>query len=102
MVLATSLAATGLAVLVGGLARTESQVAIVGTLVVVTLAGLSGSMLPRELLPETVRQLSLLTPHAWALDAYARLLAPGAGAVDSGRVWQCCGVLAGSGRRSSG
>ncbi len=95
VVIATSLAATGLAMLVGGLARTESQVAIVGTLVVVTLAGLSGSMLPRELLPETVRQLSLFTPHAWALDAYARLLAPGAGAADAARVWQCCGVLAG-------
>ena len=29
--------------------------------------------MPRELMPEQMKQLSLITPHAWALDAYAQL-----------------------------
>jgi ABC-2 type transport system permease protein len=30
--------------------------------------------MPRELMPETMKQISLITPQAWALDAYAQLL----------------------------
>jgi ABC-type transport system involved in cytochrome c biogenesis permease component len=94
VVLATAAAATGLAVLVAGFARTETQVAVYGTLVVLVLAGVSGSMMPRELMPDDVRRLSYVTPHAWALDAYARLLAPDSPAVDAPAVWLACGVLA--------
>jgi ABC-type multidrug transport system permease subunit len=75
LVAATSLAAMGLAMLVAALARTETQVAIYGTLLVLVLAGLSGGMMgDRSLMPEAMRQLSLVTPHAWALDAYRQLL----------------------------
>ncbi len=97
VVLSTSLAAVGLAVLVAGFARTETQVAVYGTLVVLLLAGVSGSMMPRELMPEDMRSLSYVTPHAWALDAYARLLAPDAGGVDTTAVLTACGMLAGFG-----
>ena len=72
---ATSLAAMGLAMMVAALAQTETQVAIYGTLLVLVLAGLSGGLMgDRSLMPETMRQLSLVTPHAWALDAYRQLL----------------------------
>jgi ABC-type Na+ efflux pump permease subunit len=75
VVLSTSLAAMGLAVLVAAAARTETQVAIYGTLLVLVLAGLSGSMMgDPSLLPEAMQQLSHTTPHAWALDAYRQLL----------------------------
>jgi ABC-type multidrug transport system permease subunit len=74
VVICTSMAATGLALLVAAAARTESQVAIYGTLLVVVLAGVSGCLMPRGLMPEEMKQFSLLTPHAWALDAYAQLL----------------------------
>lgn len=70
----TSLAAMGLALLVAALARTEAQVAIYGTLLVLILAGVSGCLMPRDLMPEQMKELSLVTPHAWALDAYAQLL----------------------------
>ena len=74
VVLTTSLAAMGLALLVASLARTEMQVAIFGTLLVLTLAFISGCLVPRELMPEEVRRLTLVTPHAWALDAYRQLM----------------------------
>ncbi len=74
VVVVTSLAATGMAMLVATLARTETQVAIYGTLLVLTLAGVSGCLMPRELMPEQMKQISRVTPHAWALDAYTQLL----------------------------
>jgi ABC-2 type transport system permease protein len=74
VVAATAFAATGLAMLVASLAKTETQVAVYGTLLVLVLALVGGSMMPRDLMPETVRQLSHITPHAWALDAYQQLL----------------------------
>ena len=95
VVVCTSLAAVGLALVVAGTARTEAQVAVYGTLLVLALAGVSGSLMPRDLMPEGMRQLSRVTPHAWALDAYAQLLASPDPQV--GAVWRACGVLAGFG-----
>lgn len=74
LVFATSLAAMGLALLVASLARTETQVSIYGTLLVLVLALVSGCLWPRELMPDQVKRLSRITPHAWALDAYNQLL----------------------------
>jgi ABC-2 type transport system permease protein len=75
VVFTTSLAATGMALLVAAVARTETQVSIYGTLLVLVLAGLSGSMMgDRELMPEQMQVISRFTPHAWALDAYNQLL----------------------------
>ena len=66
VVLTTSLSAMGLALIVAVLARTESQVAVYGTLIVLALAGLSGCLMgDRELMPDIMRQVSLITPHAW-------------------------------------
>jgi len=75
VVICTSVAAVGLAVLVASIARTETQVAVYGTLLVLVLGGVSGSLMPRDLMPEKMKTASLATPHAWALDAYAQLLA---------------------------
>ncbi|HEY1378434.1 MAG TPA: ABC transporter permease [Gemmataceae bacterium] len=92
---ATSFAAVGLAMLVASVARTETQVAIYGTLLVLVLAGVSGCLMPRELMPEDMRTASLVTPHAWALDAYSQLLINPA--PELGLVAQACGVLVGFG-----
>jgi ABC-type transport system involved in multi-copper enzyme maturation permease subunit len=95
VVFASSWAAMGLALLIASLARTETQVAIYGTLLVLVLAGISGCLMPSELMPELMREVSLTTPQGWALDAYKQLLLnphP-----DLGRVVQGCLVLLGFG-----
>ena len=74
VVTCTSVAAVGLAMLVASVSRTETQVAVYGTLLVLVLGGVSGSLMPRDLMPESMKQASLATPHAWALDAYSQLL----------------------------
>jgi ABC-type multidrug transport system permease subunit len=95
VILTTSLAAMGLALLVAALARTESQVAIYGTLLVLVLAGISGCLMPRELMPEQMKEISLVTPHAWALDAYRQLLL--SSRPNLAIVWHACAALAGFG-----
>jgi hypothetical protein len=78
------------------LAGTETQVAIYGTLLVLVLAGLSGCLMgDRELMPEQMKELSRLTPHAWALDAYRELLT--APHPNLRLVAVACGVLVGFG-----
>ena len=75
VVITTSIAAMGLAMFVAALARTETQVSIYGTLLVLVLAGLSGSLMgSRSLMPPEMQRISRVTPHAWALDAYQQLL----------------------------
>ncbi len=75
VVVATSIAAMGLSLLVASMARTEAQVAIYGTLLVLVLAGISGCLMgDPELMPERMKLLSRFTPHAWAMDAYSQLL----------------------------
>jgi ABC-2 type transport system permease protein len=96
LVAATSLAAMGLAMLVAALAKTETQVAIYGTLLVLVLAGLSGCLMgDRAMMPEQMQELSRITPHAWALDAYRELLT--APEPNLRIVAMACGVLAGFG-----
>ncbi len=75
VVFCTSVAAVGLSMLVASIAKTETQVAVYGTLLVLVLGGISGSLMPRDLMPEKMKEASHFTPHAWALDAYSQLLA---------------------------
>lgn len=91
VVATTSLAAIGLALLVAAVARTETQVAIYGTLLVLVLAGISGCLMPRDLMPEQMKQFSLVTPHAWALDAYNQLLL--STSPNPIVIWQACAML---------
>ena len=95
VVVTTSWAAMGLAMLVAALAKTETQVAIYGSLLVLVLAGLSGCMMDRSLMSQEMQSLSLVTPHAWALDAYRQLLVNPVPNMEI--VLQACAVLFGFG-----
>lgn len=92
VIVCTSLAAMGLALLVAALAKTEVQVALYGAVPVLVLALIGGCVLPREMMPSETQKLSLFTPHGWALDAYRELLTLPAPNV--GIVLESCGVLA--------
>lgn len=95
VVACTSVAAVGLSMLVASVAKTETQVAVYGTLLVLVLGGVSGSLMPRDLMPEQMKQISLVTPHAWALDAYAQLLTNPT--PEMSVVWTACLALLGFG-----
>ena len=75
--LAAAATATGLGVLVAALARTEAQVGGLTVLLLLILSALGGCFVPRFVMPEWMRSIGLVTPHAWALDAYQDLLVRG-------------------------
>jgi ABC-2 type transport system permease protein len=93
VIAATSLAATTLGLLTATMVRSDAQVSAYATLMVITLAGISGCFMPRDWLPDLMRKVSLATPHAWALIAYQQLLATDS--PNLSKVWQSCGILVG-------
>jgi ABC-2 type transport system permease protein len=89
--LAAAATATGLGVFVAALARTEAQIGGLTVLLLLTLSALGGSFIPRFIMPEWLQTIGLVTPHAWALDAYQDLLVRGYGVIE---VLPKVGVLA--------
>jgi linearmycin/streptolysin S transport system permease protein len=79
VILSFSLVGTGAAVLLGSLFSNEQQSGPVATLLGLGLAALGGSMAPIWIFPHTARQIAHVTPHAWANDAFGKLLDHGAG-----------------------
>lgn len=95
VIAATSVAATGLGLLISTIVRSDAQVTSVATLVILAMAGISGCFMPRDWLPDAMRQISLATPHAWSLIAYDQIL--NTSRPDMDEVWQSCGLLVGFG-----
>jgi ABC-2 type transport system permease protein len=51
-------------------------------LLLLNLSALGGCFVPRFIMPEWLRTIGLVTPHAWALDAYQDLLVRGYGLLE--------------------
>ena len=92
VILTTSISATGLGLLLATIVRTESQVSSYSTFLMIVLAGISGCYMPRDWLPQLMKDVSLATPHAWALIAYQELLTHSHPSLQL--VVTCCAVLA--------
>lgn len=72
----------GAAMLIGTVFRNAEQAGGVGVMLGLGLAALGGCMLPIQLFSPTLRQIAHVTPHAWAIDAFAKLVQEGGGLVD--------------------
>ncbi len=85
------LVAAGFGIFIGTLFRTEQQAMGISLLLGLGLAALGGCMVPLELFSPTMRTIAHITPHAWASDAFAKLIGDG----DSiGAILPQLGVLA--------
>jgi len=71
------LVGTGAAALLGSLFASEQQAGPVALLLGLGLAALGGSMAPLEVFPKTARTIAHITPHAWANEAFSKLLKHG-------------------------
>ncbi len=91
IIFCTSVAATGLGLLVATVVRTDSQVSAYANFLVITMAGISGCFMPRDWLPDLMKKISLVTPHAWALIAYDQALTTRIPNLDV--IYQCCAML---------
>ena len=74
-----SLAATGMGSLITNVVRTEAQAGSIGVLLVLVLAALSGSMIPRFVMPEAMQTIGAIAPQSWGLTAYQDVLVRGMG-----------------------
>ena len=70
----TVFAATGLGLLIASFGKTLDQIQGMTTFALLLMGLLSGCLFPRVLLPDTIQKLSVITPHAWALNAYQDLM----------------------------
>jgi ABC-2 type transport system permease protein len=77
VIFAFSLVGTGAAVLLGSFFSSDNQIRPVALLLGLGLAALGGSMAPLEVFPSTARKIAHVTPHAWANDAFSKLLKHG-------------------------
>ena len=72
--ISTVFAATGLGLLIASFGKTLDQIQGMTTFALLLMGLLSGCLFPRVLLPDTIQKLSVITPHAWALNAYQDLM----------------------------
>jgi ABC-2 type transport system permease protein len=77
VVVAFSLVAAGVAMLIGAVANNAEQAASIGVFAGLGVAAIGGAMVPPEIFPEPMATISWLTPHRWALDAFRELIAGG-------------------------
>jgi ABC-2 type transport system permease protein len=78
------LVAAGVGIFLGTLFANEQQASGVSLLAGLGLAALGGCMVPLEVFSPTMKHIAHLTPHAWASDAFAKLVGHGASITDIG------------------
>lgn len=78
------LVASGAGIFLGTLLSNEQQARGVSLLAGLGLAALGGCMVPLEVFSPTMKHVAHITPHAWASDAFAKLVAHGASITDIG------------------
>ena len=92
--LGTSVLASGIAVVLASLCKTQAQMNTVSTFVVLLLSAVGGSMVPRFMMPSWLQSLGTFTPNFWSIEAFYGILARGQSALGLLPVWS---VLFGGG-----
>ena len=82
LLIAFCLVGAGAGMLVGAVFRTEQQAGSIGVLLGLGLAALGGAMVPPDLFSDTIRQIGHATPHAWAIDGFAKVIREGGTIMD--------------------
>jgi len=77
--ISTAFAATSFGVLIGTVAQSEQQGAILGSLSVLLLSALGGIWVPAYVMPGVMRTISEFSPMNWAMDGFYKLLFRGEG-----------------------
>ncbi len=82
VILLFSLVSAAAGMLIGAAMRNDNQASGVGVGLGIGFAALGGSMVPLELLPDGIRLVARITPHAWANEAMAEIVRRDAGLGD--------------------
>jgi len=85
--LAASACAAGVALGLVSMCRTRDQAQMLSTFVILVLAAIGGSMVPRFLMPPWLQMAGWFTPHAWTIEAYQAILWRDAGIGGVYKAW---------------
>jgi ABC-2 type transport system permease protein len=95
--LAAAVCSAGLTLGLVSVCRTREQAQMLSTFVILVLAAIGGSMVPRFLMPAWLQTVGWFTPHAWVIDAYQGILWRDAGLSQVYRAWGVLLAIGGAG-----
>ncbi len=82
LALCLTLATCSLGLAIAAIARSTEQALLLSGGLNIILAAIGGIMVPKGVMPETMRQLAEVSPMSWALDAFLTLLVGQGGIAD--------------------
>ncbi|MBS0412623.1 MAG: ABC transporter permease [Proteobacteria bacterium] len=94
---AAAVCSGGLALGLVSVCRTRDQAQMLSTFVILVLAAIGGSMVPRFLMPPWLQAVGWVTPHAWVIDAYQGVLWRDEGINTLYKAWLVLGLTGGIG-----
>ncbi len=77
-----SVVAAAAGVLIGAVARTPEQTQSIGIPLGIAMGMLGGALWPLQFVPDWLRQIGHLTPHAWAMDGWVAVVFEDGGVAD--------------------
>ena len=73
MGISTAFAVASFGMILASLSKTRAQQGAIGTLLILTMSAIGGSMFPRFLMPESMKKAGLLTINGWAIDGFTKV-----------------------------
>lgn len=93
LTLCTAIATIGFGLFLGAVSKTPEQLDALGTMVILAMSAIGGSMVPRHVMPEWMQKFGLLTINGWSFDGFMSVIA----FEGFGELWKPCAVLLGIG-----
>ncbi len=80
--LALSAASTGLGMMLSALAKADTQIGGIASLLTLTMSALGGCFMPVAIMPDFLKTISRFIPHSWAMQGFQNVLVRGYGIAD--------------------
>lgn len=73
MGICTAFACANFGMILASLSKTRAQQGAIGTLLILTMSAIGGSMFPRFLMPPVMQKAGLFTINGWAIDGFTKV-----------------------------
>lgn len=73
--LCTALATIGFGLMLGSLCKDPDQLDALGTMIILAMSAIGGSMVPRHIMPDWMQKVGLLTINGWSFDGFMSVIA---------------------------